>query len=439
MKPASHRPRLLVVPSWYPTKANPIVGCFFQEQAALLQQRYDVRVMYGIGRPRGYQMVTKMLRRLPKNDQTRAVRRTMKVLRWFTMGGKACPLEEGGIPTPPSAIGFEYSYRWDDDSSLLDAAMAAYRQAFQQLIADGWKPDLIHAHSAELGGIIAGALAREFHVPWVLTEHSYIASGRSREPRRRLMAEAFQTATKLLAVSYFQMRCIILHDIFPPMTVVGNLIDEDVFQFVEPRRDPKGFRILTVTNPSPFKDCETFFRAIALLVERGHPDIAVTVIGNNSFHDLSAANTEYYQRLAAKYRVEGVCTFIAHATRVEMPKYFAHCDVFVSTSLAETFGVAVREAMAVGRPVVCTASGGVEDGLSVANGVKVNIRDPGAVADALITIKTGQLKFDPAEVRRLVVRDYGRKAFLDRMTAVYEDALANNKNGGNIASYETNR
>jgi glycosyltransferase involved in cell wall biosynthesis len=437
MKTSSPLPRLLVIPSWYPTKANPIVGSFFQEQSTLLQQRYDVRVMYGIGRAVGQQTATNALRWVPKRNRARAIRMTMRGLRWFTRSGRARPLEKGNIPGPPPAIGFEYTHRWDDESSLLNAAKEAYRQAFKQLIAEGWKPDLIHAHSAELGGIVAGALSREFHVPWVLTEHSYIALTRFPEPRRTLMVEAFRSATKLVVVSYFQMRCIILHDITPPMTVVGNLIDEDVFRLAEPQRDPKRFRILTVTNPSPLKDCETFFHALGQMMERGHPDIEVTVIGNNSYHDISAANTEYYQGLAAKYGVTGVCKFIAHAIRVNMPKHFAHCDVFVSTSTAETFGVAVREAMAVGRPVVCTASGGVEDGLTPANGVKVNIRDHGAVADALIAIKTGQLKFDPAEVRRLVVRDYGRKAFLDQMTSVFEDALAHSNNGNKFASHET--
>jgi glycosyltransferase involved in cell wall biosynthesis len=149
----------------------------------------------------------------------------------------------------------------------------------------------------------------------------------------------------------------------------------------------------------------------------------VTVIGNNSFHDISAANTEYFQQLAAKHGVTHVCRFLAHEARENMPKHYADCDVFVSTSVAETFGVAVREAMAVGRPVVCTASGGVDDDLSPANGIKVNIRDYAAVAEALIAIKTGRLRFDSHQVRNSVVSKHGKEAFLNQMTSIYENAL----------------
>lgn len=395
--------RILVIPSWYPTKDNPVVGSFFQEQAGLLQQQFDVRILFGIGRPA-------------------ANRR----LRWFQKPGgvRMLPLEEGAILDPPPVFGFEYEHRAPNDLLVLEAATDAYRQAFRRMLAKGWKPDLLHAQCAEFAGIITATLAREFQIPFVLTEHQVFVLANYPEHRRRLMIEALRTATTLVVVSHHQMRCIVLHGIDRPMTVVGNLINEELFQFAEPRKDPARFRILTVTYPSPLKDCETFFRAVALLLERGHHDIEVTVIGNNSFHNISAANTECFQQLAAQHGVEQVCQFIAHETRENMPKRYAHCDVFVSTSVAETFGVAVREAMAVGRPVVCTASGGVDDDLSPANGIKVNIRDFAAVADALIAIKTNRLQFDPHQVRNSVVSKHGKEAFLNQMTQIYENAIA---------------
>lgn len=372
-----------------------------------MQERYDVRVLFGVGRPVGYRSALLRNQWPPRKGRARLL-----------------PGGEDVVPSPPPAIGFEYVYRPVDEAATWKATIHGYQQAMHRLVAKGWKPDLLHAHSAEVAGIVAAALARELQIPWVLTEHQAFVLARYSEHRRRLMVEAIQAATKVVAVSHHQMRCIVMHGIDRLMAVVGNLIDEQQFPLAESQRDPARFRILTVTYPSPFKDCETFFKAVALVVERGHADVEVTVIGNNSFHDLASANTNDFASLARRYRVQQVCRFIAYASREDMPRHYAACDVFVSSSVAETFGVAVREAMCVGRPAVCTASGGVEDDLSPINGVKVNIRDAEALADALIAIKTGRLVFDPKQVRCSIVVQHGRQAFLDRMSAVYDEAIA---------------
>ncbi|MEI7525472.1 MAG: glycosyltransferase [Mariniphaga sp.] len=387
-----------------------MIGCFFQEQASLLQQRYDVRVLFGISRPFSYLSALRQYRLFP----------------WY---GHACVklVRADIIPTPPPVTAFEYNHMSFGEPALLASTIDAYRQMFNHLITEGWRPNILHAHATDAAGIIASRLSHEFKIPWVLTEHQVFALANYSEHRRRLMTEALLTATKLVAVSSHQLRSIAVHGIYRPIVVMGNLIDEEVFYLAESRRDPAQFRILTVTYPSPVKDCETFFHAIALLINRGHPDIMVTVIGNNSFDDLSRANTEEFERLAEKFGVEKVCRLIAHVPRSEMHKFYAECDVFVSTSVAETFGVSVREAMAVGRPAVCTASGGVEDDLSQVNGVKVGIGDYEAVADALISIKTGCLNFDPVSVRNSVVDKHGRQAFLDQMTGVYEDVMIYNQ------------
>lgn len=403
----SQSARVLVIPSWYPTAANPVAGSQFQEQSALLEQRYDVRVLFGIGHRVGY-------------------RSALRQHRWFPRRGLARvrPMRTDTIAHRPPEVRFEYFHRSADDTAWLSAAIDAYRQMLGRLVAEGWKPDFLHARCAEFAGIVASRLSQDLGVPWVLTEHQMLDLTAYSEYRRRLMIDALRTATMLVAVSNHQLRCIALQGIYRPIAVVGNLVDEEVFGFSEPQRDQDRFRILTVTYPSPIKDCETFFRAIALVLQRGHRDILVTVIGNNSFHDLSGANTKEYERLAVRFGVERACRFIAYVERTAMPKYYAESDVFVSTSIAETFGISVREAMAVGRPVVCTASGGVEDDLSLVNGVKADIGDYEAVAEALIAIKTGRLKFYPAEVRNSVISKHGRQAYLDQMTAVYEDAIA---------------
>lgn len=393
-------PRLLMIPSWYPSKVDPLAGSFFTEQALLLQQRYDVRVLFGycpyLGRKSFYSRY-----------------------RWFVKQelGKTWPNK---IQDPLPTIRFDYGHWWLGERGLIEAAIKGYRKMLSQVIDKGWKPDILHAQCTELAGIITARLAEEFHIPWLLTEHQVFALANYNDNRQKLMREAIRSADSVAVVSQHQLRCIAIHSINRPMVVVGNLIDEEVFQLALPKKDPRPFRILTITWPSWIKDPETFFKAIAVLAQNGREDIEVVVIGKELF---SEANTEAFQDLAEKFQVQGVCHLIPYVPHSEMAQYYAECDVFVSTSVAETFGIAVREAMAVGRPVVCTASGGIDDDIFDFNGIKVDIGDFHGVAAALMAIKTGSVKYDPIKIRDYVVSKYGRQAFLNKMSAVIDKAM----------------
>lgn len=382
-------------------------------------QRYDIRVLFGLGQAIRY-------------------RDALWQYRWWPRPGRArvWPAADGFILSPPPVTGFEFAHRSKDEPEALSATMDAYRQMLSRLVDDGWRPDLILAHCAELAGFVAAPLAKELRVPWIISEGQVFILSRYGEHRRQLMVDALNTATRVLPVSYHQMRAMISHSIHRPMQVVGGFIDEELFGYAEPCCTPTRFRILTVTYPSVYKDPDTFFKAIGILLARGHRDIEVTVIGNNSWGDLSKANTDEYDKLAAKYNASEVCRFLTHAPRDEMPAHYAACDVFVSTSVAETYGVAVREAMAVGRPVVCTASGGVEDDLTPDTGIKVNIRDAEALVDALIAVKTSAVRFDPRLISQTIVARHGRQAYLEQMSTIFDEVLISSHSGSVISGMD---
>jgi glycosyltransferase involved in cell wall biosynthesis len=411
---SSRGPRVLVIPSWYPTAGSPIAGSFFQEQAAVLDERYEMRVLYGVGRALGYREALGNFR-LPPAPGRSLVR----------------DLARGIVLEPPRADGFEYVHRSLGEPEHLEAMLSAYREKLNELGRTGWKPDLLHAQGSFPAGIVCAHLARELGVPWVLTEHRVFILTRYSEWQRKCVLAAVTEATELVAVSYHQLRCILMHGVDREASVVGNLIDETQFKLAPPNRDPSRFRILTVTHPMWLKDSCTFFHALRDMVAKGHRDFEAVVVGR-PFDGPATGTTRAFEGLAKEYGVFERCQFIPQVARADMQKLFADCDVFVSTSVAETFGVAVREAMAVGRPVVCTASGGVEDTLSPVNGVKVNIRNHQGIADALVKLKTGEIVFQPDVVRDSVIAQHGRDAFLRAMSDVYDRALRRGPSPGKI-------
>ena len=395
------RARLLMIPSWYSNRVNTNVVGFFTDPAVLLQQRYDVRVLFGYSPYLEHKSLYGKYHRYVTRER-----------------GKIWP---NNFQDPLPTIRFDYGHWWMGERLLLDAALDGYRKMLKRIISDGWKPDILHAQCVELAGIITARLSEEFNIPWVLTEHQRFGLGNYSEYRQKLIRNALKTPKTIAVVSQHLLRCIAIHNIDRPMVVVGNLIDEDVFQFSPPQKESKSFRILTVQWPHMIKDPETFFHAISIMIQNGHKDLDVTVIGKKL---LSDANVEEFQHLAEKYHVQEVCSLVPNVPHKEMHQYYVGSDVFVSTSVEETFGVAVREAMAVGRPVVCTASGGVDDDIFDFNGIKVDIHDFAGVAAALISIKTGAVQYDPVRIRDFVVSKYSRQAFINKMSAIFDDAIS---------------
>src|SRR5690606_21478107 len=62
---------------------------------------------------------------------------------------------------------------------------------------------------------------------------------------------------------------------------------------------------------------------------------------------------EYLRRLAAKLGVEDAVTLAGRLPKQEVPKVVAAADALFFTSLHDTSGNAILEAMASGLPVVC--------------------------------------------------------------------------------------
>jgi glycosyltransferase involved in cell wall biosynthesis len=115
----------------------------------------------------------------------------------------------------------------------------------------------------------------------------------------------------------------------------------------------------------------------------------------------------------------GAVGFIPHD---RLGAYYERASIVVTPSRREGYGLAAREAMAYGRPVVATAVGGlleaVEDGVT---GVLVAPRDPVALHDALVRLLEDRaLRERLGAAARQRVRDvFSRDAALHDMLEAY--------------------
>lgn len=125
----------------------------------------------------------------------------------------------------------------------------------------------------------------------------------------------------------------------------------------------------------PEKDHPTFLHAARLVLDRV-PRARFLLVGPPPGE---------LGRLAEELGIAERVTFTGE--RSDVPQLLSMFDVFALTSYAECFPMAVLEAMAVGRPTVCTSVGGVpeivDDGVT---GYLVPPRDPVALAERLVAL-----------------------------------------------------
>jgi len=84
-------------------------------------------------------------------------------------------------------------------------------------------------------------------------------------------------------------------------------------------------------------------------------------------------------------------TFFYRPPRDKLAELYATCNVFVSASWSEAFGLPPLEAMACGAPVILTDSRGVREfAVDGENCLMVPIQDPDSLADAILRVLTDE-------------------------------------------------
>ncbi len=379
------RPKILVIPSAYPSRKSPLVGTFFQEQSNVMLPDFDVKILYGHRKE---------------------------------LNGEGFSYSINNRLENPEGLYFYYDYcQLDPEIDNYQRMVWSYEVILDEIIENGWSPDVIHAHSSIYGGIVAHYLGKKFKVPVVLSEHMMFLLHDFSKFLQDKVFEAFEGVNLVNSLSTDKMRAILMHGIKCDPIVIGNMVDDELFNISDEKNSNELFEILIVAGASYIKDLQTFFKSIREIIDAGHEDIHATIIGNGVWGD------ENYSAHLKELKIEKYCSFVGTVARTDMPRYYNKCDVFVSSSIAEGFQVSILEAMVSGKPVVTTRHGGAEDNMRSENGILVGIRDFKAIADAIIKIKTHEVEFDPKTIRQTVVEKYGKVAFKKKIADIYDDLI----------------
>jgi len=160
-------------------------------------------------------------------------------------------------------------------------------------------------------------------------------------------------------------------------------IDTDFFKPMERRAkylNEGTFKILTVARLHNHKGLEYLVKAMTSVVEK-YPGVRLYIKGKG----------EEEKKLKEMIDILGLeehIRFIKEAIPGnDLPEFYSECDLYVQPSIIEPFGIAVLEAMACGKPVVGTKTGGMLDTIvDGVTGFSVPPANPEELSGAIIKL-----------------------------------------------------
>lgn len=392
---------LFLLPSWYPSASVPLSGAFTQEQAqAIAALAPDIRVIVS---------------RWGQGDNGLPMRNVPRMLRQlgWRLRQKHDVVEGDGKWWEVFNPALEFSERtpWGHAKQFL----AVNRRNFQ-LAQQRFGPiDLIHAHVSYPGGYIASLLSQEFGVPYVLTEHMgpfpFPKLMRGSQPFPEI-AQAFQKSAASIAVSPSLSQRVASFG-YPAPRVIPNMVDERAFAVGQPSSSKTVF--FTLCGISEQKGIDHLLEAIALW--NPPADRFEFRIGGDG--PQRAAYQAKAQALGLADRVR----WLGPVSRVQAPKLFTDCHIYVMPSRHETFGVVYAEAIASGKPIIATRCGGPEFIVNATNGVLVDVGDVPALSQAMQTMAAHWADYSPQAIRQDFEQRFSRAAVVRQLRALYQEVL----------------
>ncbi|HKJ32918.1 MAG TPA: glycosyltransferase [Balneolales bacterium] len=378
---------VLVIPSWYKSRDNPVNGSFFEEQARGLQKNgLQVGVLCPLFIPFHSKGAYSFEKYVDQDLPTYVV--TIK-----------------GIV--PRSISINYWY-----------IRKKGFEAFINYVESYGKPDLLHAHTAYFGGIVAEYISRKTGIPYVLTEHysPFIKGEITNKRKLNSAVNAIKNAKLSIVVSNsfrndLSKKLGLQTEIFK---VIPNLVNSTFFQENRLNSIDCDGHVVFFSNSflRPIKNHKLIIDAFKIFVQ-SWPNATLIIGGDGLLGEDLRAYTEE-NNLSEKVVFTGLLS------REEVRKKLNECHIFLSSSLYETFSVVLIEAMAVGRPVITTDSGGPRDFVNEDNGSIVKSWDAVDYAQEMLNMVNKYNSFNQVKISDYCRNRFSENVIIDQLLKVYE-------------------
>lgn len=329
--------RILFMPSWYEMDDNSSNGIFFTEQAKALQEKGNdvvIAIVDVLNYP--YKCKTKKYRIIKEKRHGIDVYRIV-VPSFFT----------GHFP----CVFFSYYAHY-------------YKKLYRALLSEGFVFDIIYAHSFWHAGYIATILKNKYHIPLIVQEHrSMIINGGFSKRVNTFLKKTVEKADLFFCVSsVLRDKIYTRTGLKDGIELLPNMVS-DLFKFKPLMNSVFTFSFIGTLDEN--KRVIQLIRCFETLLKR-YPDINLKIAGDGPLKE------QITMLINDSNLLSKTVSFLGPISRNSVYDLLANTNVLILPSAFETFGVVCIEAMAVGRPVICTKNGSV-DYINEDNGILIDV------------------------------------------------------------------
>ena len=369
---------VLIIPSWYVNSYNQISGSFFREQAIALAKNPKLKVGLISVQPIGIKPIIK----------------TKKFI--FRRGY----LLDNNVHT----YFFDYPHLLRNESIAESIRLNIFKKIFKKYVNENGLPDIVHLHSF-YAGEMAIWLKGVFKIPYVVTEHSTAFSRQILTYKQKELAEKVFTQSKLnIAVSH-QFKNLLEQLFNINFYYLPNIVDNYFLNL----------------NPKQKLECSSnfIFINIGFLDKKKNQSLLINSFYKSFFTNkniklwIVGDGPEYsnLEKLIERLELTEQVTLFGRVSRKEVKRLLSQAHVFVLSSLVETFGVVIIEALAMGLPVIATKCGGPESIITSKNlGLLVENDNEEEMTRALLYIVKNFKDYD-----KFILKDYVRNNFSEEI------------------------
>ena len=295
-------------------------------------------------------------------------------------------------------------------SKCCDALISDY-------IKDKGAPDIIISHFTYPAGIGASYVSKKYKIPFLTVEHlSLLLDPRKRSWINIPLKGALKQASAVICVSNglakgLYKRVHLKNNYY----VIPNPIDER-FKYHH-RENTHPFVFISVGSLRKIKNFDLLIRSFASAF-KGNTDVELHIAGTGPLK-------EELELLVNREGISGQVNFLGQLTREQLRNAYNYSNCFILLSKNETFGVAYREAMATGLPVISSDNYGIRNSWEDKFGVIVDINNKNTIVNAMKALYS-QKSFDPIYTSKRMRELYSFEAVGKKYDTIIQKIVSEN-------------
>ena len=286
------------------------------------------------------------------------------------------------------------------------------------MLSLGLSFDVMYAHSFWHAGYIATLLKKEYKIPLIVQEHrSMLITGEFSDKVNKYLKATVEDSDAFYCVSNKLKENVYARTgINDGVEILPDMVD-DLFRYKQLNNDKFTYTFIGNLNENK--------RIIQLIkcferVRENNNSIYLKVAGDGPLREQIDDLINNSEVLSDSVEMLGLLP------REKVLNLLSESNVLVLPSAFETFGIVCIEAMAVGRPVICTKNGSA-DFVDDSNGILIDVDSDEQLIEAMYKMYRNYSEYDLMRISEKCVNTYSGTSVMNKVMNEMNLLITNQK------------